>query len=133
MCLFERNIALQPKIQGNLGDLYEQNDVSVSKVRFRFKVFIPRIPSVFRYRGKSLALFGPNSLLLTGRVVRVCLDISLSAGEPSVWSRGTLRRLSRLRKTFVPSLFDLSISCFALRTTRSASPLACGYSGLLVT
>ena len=56
LCLFERNIALQPKIQGNLGDLYEQNDVSVSKVQFRFKVFIPRIPSVFRYRGKSLAL-----------------------------------------------------------------------------
>src|SRR4029434_243807 len=56
LCLFERNIALQPKIQGNLGDLYEKNDVSVSKVQFRFKVFIPRIPSVFRYRGKSLAL-----------------------------------------------------------------------------
>src|SRR4029434_10156140 len=56
LCLFERNIALQPKIQGNLGELYEQNDVSVSKVQFRFKVFIPRIPSVFRYRGKSLAL-----------------------------------------------------------------------------
>src|SRR4029434_5467158 len=56
LCLFEINIALQPKIQGNLGDLYEQNDVSVSKVQFRFKVFIPRIPSVFRYRGKSLAL-----------------------------------------------------------------------------
>ena len=56
LCLFERNIALQPKIQANLGDLYEQNDVSVSKVQFRFKVFIPRIPSVFRYRGKSLAL-----------------------------------------------------------------------------
>src|SRR4029434_373042 len=37
LCLFERNIALQPKIQGNLGDLYEQNDVSVSKVQFRFK------------------------------------------------------------------------------------------------
>ena len=29
LCLFERNIALQPKIQGNLGDLYAQNDVSV--------------------------------------------------------------------------------------------------------
>src|SRR4029434_5717870 len=57
LCLFERNIALQPKIQGNLGDLYEQNDVSVSKVQFRFKVFIPRIPSIFRYRGKSLALY----------------------------------------------------------------------------
>src|SRR4029434_3511851 len=57
LCLFERNIALLPKIQGNLGDLYEQNYVSVSKVQFRFKVFIPRIPSVFRYRGKSLALF----------------------------------------------------------------------------
>src|SRR4029434_2627507 len=56
LCLFERNIALQPKIQGNLGDLYAQNDVSVSKLQFRFKVFIPRIPSVFRYRGKSLAL-----------------------------------------------------------------------------
>src|SRR4029434_6937379 len=56
LCLFERNIAMQPKIHGNLGDLYEQNDVSVSKVQFRFKVFIPRIPSVFRYRGKSLAL-----------------------------------------------------------------------------
>src|SRR4029434_2252408 len=47
LCLFERNKALQPKIQGNLGNLYEQNDVSVSKVQFRFKVFIPRIPSVF--------------------------------------------------------------------------------------
>src|SRR4029434_1970755 len=34
LCLFERNIALQPKIKGNLGDLYEQNDVSVSKVQF---------------------------------------------------------------------------------------------------
>src|SRR4029434_7474631 len=56
LCLFERNIALQPKIQGNLGVLYAQNDVSVSKLQFRFKVFIPRIPSVFRYRGKSLAL-----------------------------------------------------------------------------
>ena len=33
LCLFER--ALQPKIQGNLGDLYEQNDVSVSKCSFR--------------------------------------------------------------------------------------------------
>ena len=60
LCLFERNIALQPKIQGNLGDLYAQNDVSVSKLQFRFKVFIPRIPSVFRYRGKSLALPSPN-------------------------------------------------------------------------
>ena len=30
LCLFERNIALQPTIQGHLGDLYEQNDVSVS-------------------------------------------------------------------------------------------------------
>src|SRR4029434_4535986 len=58
LCLFERNIALQPKIQGNFGDLYERDDVSVSKVQFRFKVFIPRIPSVFRYRGKSLALQG---------------------------------------------------------------------------
>src|SRR4029434_425098 len=29
LCLFEINIALQPKIQGNLGDLYVQNDVSV--------------------------------------------------------------------------------------------------------
>src|SRR4029434_11278160 len=56
LCLLERNTALQPKIQGNLGDLYVQNDVSVSKLQFRFKVFIPRIPSVFRYRGKSLAL-----------------------------------------------------------------------------
>src|SRR4029434_4505697 len=45
---------------GILGDLYEQNDVSVSKVQFRFKVFIPRIPSVFRYRGKSLALYIPS-------------------------------------------------------------------------
>src|SRR4029434_11050128 len=36
LCLFERNIALQPKLQGNLGDLYEQNYVSVSKcVTFR--------------------------------------------------------------------------------------------------
>ena len=63
LCLFERNIALQPKIQGNLGDLYEQNDVSVSKVQFRFKVFILRIPSVFRYRGKSLALLFPALLM----------------------------------------------------------------------
>src|SRR4029434_4526526 len=38
LCLFERNIAWQ-----NLGDLYAQNDVSVSKVQFHFKVFIPRI------------------------------------------------------------------------------------------
>ena len=30
LCLFERNIALQPKIQGNLGDLYAQNDLKVA-------------------------------------------------------------------------------------------------------
>ena len=60
LCLFERNIALQPKIQGNLGDLYEQNDVSVSKVQFRFKVFIPRIPSVFRYRVNFLPAYPLN-------------------------------------------------------------------------
>src|SRR4029434_7235118 len=64
LCLFERKIALQPKIQGNLSDLYEQNDVSVSKVQFRFKVFIPRSPSVLRYCGKSLALlFAPSFFL----------------------------------------------------------------------
>src|SRR4029434_10349133 len=57
LCLFDRNIALQPKIQGNLGDLYAQNDVSVSKLQFRFKVFIPRIPSVFRYRGNFLTAY----------------------------------------------------------------------------
>src|SRR4029434_2466750 len=48
LCLFERNIALQPKIQGNLDDLY-------NKMMFPFQrcnsVFILRIPSVFRYRG----------------------------------------------------------------------------------
>src|SRR4029434_3826996 len=56
LCLLERNTALQVKIQGNLGDFDAQNDVFVSKLQLRFKVFIPRIPSVFRYRGKSLAL-----------------------------------------------------------------------------
>src|SRR4029434_1807612 len=56
LCLLERNTALQGKIRGNMGDFDAQNDVSVSKVQFRFKVFIPQIPSVFRYRGKSLAL-----------------------------------------------------------------------------
>ena len=60
LCLFERNIALQPKIQGNLGDLYEQNDVSVSKLQFRFKGYIPRIPSVFRYRGNFLPAYPLN-------------------------------------------------------------------------
>src|SRR4029434_11196244 len=65
LCLFERNIALQPEIQGNLGDLYAQNDVSVSKLQFRFKVFIPRIPSVFRYHGKSLALHTHTHTLIT--------------------------------------------------------------------
>ena len=29
LCLFERNTAFQAKIQGNLGDFYAQNDVSV--------------------------------------------------------------------------------------------------------
>src|SRR4029434_7132250 len=29
LCLLERNTALQGKIQGNLGDMYAQNDVSV--------------------------------------------------------------------------------------------------------
>src|SRR4029434_906916 len=70
LCLFERNIALQPIIQGNLGDLYAQNDVSVSKLQFRFKVFIfAGIPSVFRYRGKSLAL---NSAASLSRCTQYC-------------------------------------------------------------
>src|SRR4029434_7147545 len=60
LCLFERNIALQPKIQGNLGDLYEQNDVSVSKVQFRFKRYILRIPSVFCYRRNFLPAYPLN-------------------------------------------------------------------------
>src|SRR4029434_10393897 len=34
LCLFERNTALQPRIQGNLGDLYVKNP-------FRLKVAIP--------------------------------------------------------------------------------------------
>ena len=56
LCLFEINTVLQDKIQGNLGDFDAQNDVSVWKLQFCFKGYIPRIPSVFRYRGKSLAL-----------------------------------------------------------------------------
>src|SRR4029434_392440 len=57
LCLFERNIALQPKIQGNLGDLYAQNYVSVSKLQICFKGCISRIPSVFRYRGHFLPAY----------------------------------------------------------------------------
>src|SRR4029434_2793696 len=41
LCLLERNTAVQGKIQGNLGNFDAQNDVSVSKLQFRFKVFIP--------------------------------------------------------------------------------------------
>src|SRR4029434_6636836 len=88
LCLFERNIALQPKILGNVGDLYEQNDVSVSKVQFRFKVFIPRIPSVVRYRGKSLALYTTHTNTSAAddiehecRVTELSLFRSVSNGE----------------------------------------------------
>src|SRR4029434_2324119 len=37
LCLFERNTALQDKIQGNLGDFDAQNDVSVCKLQFCFE------------------------------------------------------------------------------------------------
>src|SRR4029434_2918052 len=57
LCLLERNTALQGKIQGNLGDFDAQNDVSVLKLQFCFKGYIPRIPSVFRYRAYPLNHF----------------------------------------------------------------------------
>src|SRR4029434_3949412 len=59
-CLLERNTALQGKIQGNLGDFDAQNDVSVRKWQFCFKGYIPRIPSVFRYRGNVLLAYPLN-------------------------------------------------------------------------
>lgn len=61
----------------------------------------------------------------------MCLDISLCAGEPSFAPRGTFLRFRRLRKTSVPSLWDLFISCLALQTALAANPLDWGYSGLL--
>lgn len=56
----------------------------------------------------------------------------LTAGEPNVESRGMFLMLKRLRNTSIPSLCDFSINCFALRTACSASPLDCGYPGLLL-
>lgn len=75
---------------------------------------------------------GTRADLLTGRAVRVCLDINLSAGEPRIWSRRMFLMLSKFWNTSNPSFLDISIICFALCTALSASPLACGYSGLLV-
>src|SRR4029434_7215375 len=60
LCLLERNTALQGKMQGNLGDLDAQNDVSVRKLQFCFKRYILRIPSVFCYRGNFLPAYPLN-------------------------------------------------------------------------
>src|SRR4029434_8280950 len=60
LCLLERNTALQGKIQGSLYDFDAQDDVSVCKLQFSFKVYIPRIPSVFRYRGNLLPAYPLN-------------------------------------------------------------------------
>src|SRR4029434_10928976 len=60
LCLLEINTAVQGKIQGNLGDFDAQNDVSVWKLQFCFKGYIPRIPSVFCYRGHFLPAYPLN-------------------------------------------------------------------------
>ena len=52
LCLEERNTDLQDKIHGNLGHFDAQNDVSVWKLQFRWKGYIPRITPIFRYCGK---------------------------------------------------------------------------------
>ena len=60
LCLLERNTALQDKILGNLADFDAQNNVSVWKLQFCFKGYIPRIQSVFRYRGNVLPAYPLN-------------------------------------------------------------------------
>lgn len=54
--------------------------------------------------------------LLTGRVVRVCLDINLPTGEPRFWLHGMLLRFSKFWNTSDSSSLDFSIGCFALCT-----------------
>ncbi len=75
---------------------------------------------------------GFSICLLMGMLLRVTLDISLSAGKPIILSRGMLRMFSMFRNKSVPSLLEVSSKHFALQTALSARPFAWGYSGLLV-
>lgn len=63
----------------------------------------------------------------------VVLDIRRWAGEPRTPSREMFLRFKRSRYTSDLARWARSISCFALLTAHSASPLFCGYSGLLMT
>lgn len=63
----------------------------------------------------------------------VVLDIRRWAGEPRTPSRAMFLRFKRSRYTSDLARWARSISCFVLLTAHSASPLLCGYSGLLMT